>query len=181
MESALQTRTRKSLMKGVLVFVMHQFIGTIGVGMAAAILVSFSFILLRPLNPHFFTEHEASVLLRDLPYFPAQILCALWSGFWIGRRLNHRSMLWVWVIPLVVLACALLMWPMTPVDLSSVVEKASASRSVLSHYFGSACKPENMCLDQSVITLPFYAACSYSIGAFVARRVAAKRRATILF
>jgi hypothetical protein len=53
--------------KGILVFIAHQFTATLGVGFAAAVLAFFSFEILRPLDSHFFTSRNASQLLTGLP------------------------------------------------------------------------------------------------------------------
>jgi len=62
-------------------------------------------------------------------------------------------MLWVWVIPSLILCCAIVKFPdLKPEDTyTSVLEQQSR----LSHYFGRGCRPEDHCIDQLVITMPF--------------------------
>jgi hypothetical protein len=70
-------------------------------------------------------------------------------------------MLWVWVIPLAILCYAVIAFE--PKWKSVLVHE-----SWLPHYFGWGCLPTDHCLDQLVITMPFYAAAAYSIGAWFA-------------
>jgi hypothetical protein len=149
-----------------MVFAMYQLIATFGVAIGAAILTFSSFALLRPLNPRALSFHNASWILTELPYFPVQILLGLWSGWWFGRRSGRRSMLRVWVLPLLILCYALIAVPtLTPEAASSVL----ASASPFSHYFGSSCSVRDHCIDQLLVTMPFYASISYSLGALIAR------------
>jgi hypothetical protein len=164
----------KLQIRGALVFAMHQFIGTWGVAMAAVPLAFFSFEILRPLNPHLFASHNVHVLLTELPYFPMQIILALWSGWSFNRRFHHGSMLWVWVLPFLILCYAVVAVPtLTPDQVfTSVVMQAGGNQSAFSHYFGSGCRVEDRCVDQLVITMPFYVSVSYSLGALLAQRLA---------
>jgi hypothetical protein len=166
----------KLQIRGVLVFAMHQLIGTLGVGMAVGPLAFVSFEILRPLNPRLFVSHNVHVLLTELPYFPMQIVLALWCGWSFSRRFHHRSMLWVWVLPFLILCYAVAAVPTLTPDLvfTSVVMKASGNQSPLFHYFGSGCSVENRCFDQLLVVMPFYASVSYSLGALLARRWGAK-------
>jgi|HubBroStandDraft_4_1064222.scaffolds.fasta_scaffold04803_6 hypothetical protein len=161
----------KVQIRGVLVFAMHQLIGTWGVGIAAAFLVFASFEILRPLSSSLFVSHNASILLTELHYFPMQIILALWTGWSFGRRFQHRAMLWVWVLPLLLLCYAVAAIPtLTPnMAFTSVIMQATGNHSSLSHYFGSGCRVENLCLDQLIITMPFYVSVSYSLGALFGR------------
>jgi hypothetical protein len=71
-------------------------------------------------------------------------------------------MVWVWVIPGLILCYALVAAPNLSPDSASVLMH---SDGMISRYFGWACQPRNGCLDQLVITMPFYTAAAYSIGA----------------
>ncbi len=179
MQSLSQERIRNSRIKAVLVFVMHQFIGSWGVAAAATFLVYFSFEILRPLNPRMFTSHNSSWLLTDLPYFPMQIVLGLWSGWSFGRRFQHRAMLWAWILPFAFLCYALLAIPTMTPDFVPLILQAGVGQSRLSHYFGWGCRPEDRCLDQLGITMPFYVSVSYSIGALLARRMPTARGAGV--
>jgi hypothetical protein len=109
-----------------------------------------------------FIDHNVHRLLTDLPYFPFQIILGLWFGWALSRHFRHRSMLWVWILPLALLCFAF-------ADLSTV--SSLGFRLRLMHFFAQGCQPENRCVDQLVITMPFYASVSYSLGAFLARRI----------
>ena len=155
--------SKKSRTKVLAAFVMHQFFGTWGVAflayfLGASIYDVFGFLgrtySMRPLH----------WILTETPFFPVQIAVGLYSGWYLGRRLKHRSMLWVWVLPGSVLAYALIAMPnMTP--LSSQMSVLAASGGPLSHYFGWGCPAKDRCLDQLLITMPFYASIAYSVGA----------------
>jgi hypothetical protein len=164
--------------KDVLVFATHQLVGTWGVAIAAAPLTFVSFEILRPLNPRLFVSHNAHVLLTELAYFPMQMALALWSGWSFSRRFHHRSMLWVWVLPFLILCYVVAAVPTLTPDLifTSVLAKANRNQSPLFHYVGPGCRIENRCLDQVLITMPFYASVSYSLGALLARRLGTRVR-----
>jgi hypothetical protein len=104
-------------------------------------------------------------ILTETPFFPAQITLGLYSGWWLGRRFQHRSMVWVWVIPGLILCYALVAGPNLSPQPTSVLMHSGGT---LSHYFGWGCQPKDRCLDQLVITMPFYAATAYSLGAWLA-------------
>lgn len=99
-------------------------------------------------------------ILTETPFFPIQILLGLVVGFWLSRRFGHRVMLWTWTVPALVLIAAILF---LPPDFSSG-ELTHGER-----FFGWSCLPQNHCIDQLVVTMPFYSAVAYSVGAFVAR------------
>ena len=118
-----------------------------------------------------FVSYNASILLTELHYFPMQIILALWTGWSFGRRFQHRSMLWVWVLPFLLLCYAVVAIPTLAPDIvfTSVITQATGNHSSLSHYFGSGCLVENGCIDQLIITMPFYVSVFYSLGALLAR------------
>jgi hypothetical protein len=80
-------------------------------------------------------------------------------------------MLWIWIIPLVILCYAVLeIRTVTPHWIPSSLQ-AGAGQSKLTHYFGFGCNPYNgLCLDQLILTMPFYASTFYSIGALLASK-----------
>ena len=124
-------------------------------------------------------------VLYGTPYFPAQISLALVVGWVVGGTLRHRSMLWVWVLPLLALCSAAARFPrviappfttvLTLIVLYPVGYSVSAHSgnlgvaTILSHFFGwgRGFQP----YDQVLLTVPFYAAVAYSAGAFLARKV----------
>jgi hypothetical protein len=79
-------------------------------------------------------------------------------------------MLWVWVIPLAILLYAFIAVPVLMPRWTSVLERPDTFASRLSHYFGSGCKTSARCLDQLLITMPFYTSVAYSIGVLLARK-----------
>lgn len=153
---------RKIRTKSVFIFIIHQLLATLGVMISANLVAFFLFAALKPLNASLFADHNVHQLLTALPYFPVQIGLALWYGWSLERRFQHRSMLWVWIIPLVILFFAF-------VDLPTVSSLSVPLR--LSHFFGWGCRPENRCVDQVVITMPFYSSAAYSTAAFLSRRM----------
>jgi len=158
--------------RAILVFIAHQFAATWGVGVAAATLAFFTFEVLRLFDSRLFTPHNASQLLTALPYFPMQIIMGFWFGWSFSRRFKHRSMLWVWVLPLLILSYAVIAIPTlsAPLMFTSVMAQTNGPQSPLSHYFGWGCRPQDRCIDQSLVTMPFYASVAYSTGALLARK-----------
>jgi len=39
-------------------------------------------------------------ILTENPFYPVQIVAALYFGWLLGRRFQHRCMLWIWIFPL---------------------------------------------------------------------------------
>jgi hypothetical protein len=140
------------------------------VGFTAGVASFFLYDLLQLLHIHAFTDHERYRVLTQLPYFPIQILEGLWLGWVLGRRFTHRSMVWVWVLPTMILCYALIELPENPIAYTSAIALAERNRSVVSYFFGSGCKAEDRCIDQLIFTMPFYASVAYSVGALVGRR-----------
>jgi hypothetical protein len=127
------------------VFPLHLLLSTVGVGVAAGFL---TFAVSSSVR--------ARWILTEIPYYPVQILLAFAIGFALHRWWHHQSMEWVWVIPFGVL-CSFFV--IRPFPLSVRFDR----------FFGWGCRPENRCFDQLGITLPFYSAASYSLGAFLSR------------
>lgn len=161
----------KRTLRAMLVFITHQFIATLGVGVAAAFLTVFTFTLLRPLSPHLFASRNAHLILTRVPHFPMQVILGLWSGWSFGRRFQHRSMLWVWVVPLLITSYAVMSLPTLMPDQTSVLVVARDNQSPISHYFGRGCRVEDRCEDQLLVTMPLYASIAYSVGALMARKM----------
>lgn len=124
---------------------LHQIISTLGVIVLASLLT-------------FSTSSvpQARWILTETPYFPVQIGLALVVGFVLQRYLQHRVMLWVWLLPSLVL---IISFVLTPLPFVGRLER----------YFGRGCRPEFRCFDQLAVTLPFYAAASYSLAALLSR------------
>ena len=94
-----------------------------------------------------------------------QIMTGLLLGFHLGRRYDHRVMLWTWVVPASLISYLILFAPLHPVVVSGV------EITPIQHFFGWACLPQNHCFEQVGFTLLLYAASAYSIGALLVRRI----------
>lgn len=149
-------------------FVFHQAIGTIGIIAGAPVVIALSAPVFRLLGWATLAM-RAHTILTQTPYFPLQIALGLLAGWVLGRYLFHPLSPWVWLAPCVILCFALVAFPETGQFAVSQYAYLS-SPSVLSHFFGRGCRPADRCLDQLVITLPFYSAAAYSLGALLARK-----------
>jgi hypothetical protein len=107
-------------------------------------------------------------IVSETPYFPVQIIFALILGWLLGRALRHRSMVWVWVLPMAIL-CYSLVTARVLIP-TSVFARPGVFQSRFSHYFGWGCQPSARCFDQLLITMPFYSSLAYSMGAALARK-----------
>jgi hypothetical protein len=130
-----------------------------GVVILTTMLTTIAFELPNPWI-HVFTRYDIYAALTATPYFPVQIVVALLLGWLVSDLFGHVSMLWIWVFPYI--------WLVEDFVRSPLVFGMSF-QSRLSHFFGWGCRPVNHCLDQIGVTLPFYTAIAYSIGALVAR------------
>jgi hypothetical protein len=155
-------------MKSLLVFVFHQFVGTWGIGFLAA----FGLFSLFDAVPNFASWKPplrfVHWVLTENPFYPVQIVTGLYFGWLLGRRFHHRSMLWIWILPLAILIYAFAATP-TVSPWASILIRPDTVQSRLSYYFGWGCQPRARCLDQLLITMPFYASVAYSFGALLAR------------
>jgi hypothetical protein len=158
----------KSRLKSVLIFLMHQLMSTAGVLVFASFLGTMVFEILGqvglPIQMRF-----VHWILTETPYFPVQIGLGFFWGWLFGRRFRHRSMVWVWVVPGLLLSYVVVAVRTITPGLTSVLGQ---SANPFSHYLGRGCQPKNRCLDQILVTLPFYSAIAYSIGGWVGRRMA---------
>jgi hypothetical protein len=164
----------KSLTKSALTFGLHQFIGMYGIPYTAPLVFSLAFKFLF-LFGHNYGKTFFSIV-SELPYFPVQIIFALILGWLLGRALRHRSIVWVWVLPMAIL-CYSLVTARVLIP-TSVFARPGVFHSRFSHYFGWGCQPAAHCLDQLLITMPFYSSLAYSVGAILARRLARSGHAT---
>jgi hypothetical protein len=157
----------RSACKSVSVFVIHQLVGTWGVPFLAYSLGTSVFRLMEFLGR---TQSMRSLhwILTETPYFPVQIALGLYFGWLIGRRFGHRSMKYVWIAPFLLLMYAVIWLPTVTPELTSVLLQVRGNQSAISHYFGWGCKLRERCFDQLFVTMPFYTALSYSIGAWFA-------------
>jgi FtsH-binding integral membrane protein len=154
-------KSRHRWFRLVLVFLAHQLVGTLGVAFFAYYLGSAVFELLG-LFGRSYSMRPVHWILTETPFFPIQIVVGLYLGWLFSRHFKQRPMLWVWVLPFLVLLYALATFS----DGSSSALDQTTGR--LSHYFGWGCQPKDRCLDQLLVTMPFYAAVAYSAGARLA-------------
>jgi hypothetical protein len=156
------------------IFISHQLLGSWGIAALAA-LGMFSL---------FDVPHAAGLkpsmrpvywLLTENPFYPVQILTGLYFGWFLSRRFPHKSMVWVWILPLLLLAYLFLAGPVISPWASQLIRPESL-RGKFRFYFGWGCRPRERCIDQLLLTMPFYASAAYSFGALLARSMSAKTR-----
>jgi hypothetical protein len=162
-------------MKRSLILLFHQFLATMGVLLWALVLTNVA-LEIPKLWGRVFLMSDLWRVLSVAPYYPVQIVIGVMCGWLVRQRFGHKVMLWVWVFPLFSLVCAML--AETPTYTSVIVPGATlpAYASKLSHFFGSGCRLEDHCYDQTGFTLPFYAAVAYSVGAWFAQRFPIRSR-----
>jgi len=158
--------TQRSLVRAVLAFLFHQFMGAFGVLVLCPWLLNLFADVVRPFGWTIYAR-QVSWLLGGSPYYPVQIVVALLVGRFFGFYYRQRSALWVWVVPLVLLCARFAAFSPSEV---SVMDSAGADLSLrFSHFFGFGCG-NRPCHDEIVGTLPFYSAVAYSLGALAALR-----------
>ena len=160
--------------KRALILVMHQVLATMGVVLWAGLLTSIAFGIPR-LWGHFFRMSDTRRVLLAAPYYPVQIIVGLLWGWLVWKQSRHRAMLWVWVFPLLSLVIGVLD------DLTRTSNLYPGAigldfRITLMRFFGAQCHLEDHCFDQIGFSLPFYAAVSYAIGAWLALRFPIRSR-----
>ena len=167
------------------VFLTHQSLAALGPLLAAPWVL----LLLGEIGLHLGVKtyiSQTQWLLYGTPYFPVHIASALFVGWVLGGTLRARSMLWVWVLPLLTLFSVIISFPRTlaPPSVSLIpfivlypfqhvmplVNPNSDFAFRLRYYFGwgHGFQP----VDQVLATVPFYCAAAYSLGALLARKVA---------
>jgi hypothetical protein len=156
-----------SRLRVVIYFITHQTIGAAGIGALVALFASSLLRMLR-LMPSEYLEHVWYWVFAYRPYFPVQIITGLAFGWILARRLGHREMIWVWIIPLLILCCAIIgISTLTP-EITSPLLWSRVNQSWFTHYLGEGCRIRDHCFDQVLVTQPFYTAAAYSIGARLA-------------
>lgn len=144
-------------------FAVHQLVATLVVMVAAPIVLAVIGPALRVFGVSFYMR-QFHWILTETPYFPVQIVFALILGYFLCCYIGDRSMLWVWILPLAFLA-----WAFATNTNGLSLGGVSGPGGRFAHFFGWGCQPANHCLDQLVVTLPFYTSVAYAIGAFLAR------------
>src|SRR5215831_12394554 len=158
MNTSTKQRSTKSVVKSILLFAAHQLVGTWGVAIFAYFLGT-SIWSLWDLFAQTHSKRPLHWVLTETPFFPIQICLSTYFGWSLARRFRHREMQWVWVIPTMILCYAIIAIPARPPDSLSALSPVHAAWS---DYFGWGCLPQNHCLSQLVITMPFYIAVAYS-------------------
>lgn len=159
--------------KSLLVFALHQVIGTWGIALLAAFGLSETFDSLATISPWKPSMRFLHWILTENPFYPAQIIAGLYFGWLLGRRLQDKSMIWIWILPLAILAYAFATTPLIS-PYASVLIRPDSVQARISFYFGWGCRPRERCIDQLLITMPFYASVAYSLGALLARNASVK-------
>jgi len=170
----IESRRSESRVDFWLKFILHQCIGMWGTTFSAGVVTGLAFDILMRFGKTY-TRSYFYWILSGRPYFPIQITLAALLGWVFGRYLWHRSMVWVWVLPLAYLCYAFAAVPTFTPNLPPEFQ-AGVGESRFSHYFGWGCGPWNHCLDQTAVTVPFYVAVSYSIGALLAHKLSERIR-----
>lgn len=153
----------RSTVRFAAVFLAHQLLGTYAIAFLAALVTISTFEMAHLVFPRVST-HYAYWVLTGTPYYPVQIVLAFSLGWTMGRWLPHPLLRWIWVLPVVLLILSIVaMSPLIP-QWSSVLARPH-TESRLSYYFGRGCLAFNGCIDQLVITMPFYASVAYSLAA----------------
>jgi hypothetical protein len=155
-------------------FVMHQLIGIAGIKLTDANVTTLAFVVLHMFGKDYSRAYYYWIL-DGRPYFPIQIALGLLLGWAFGRRLWHRSMIWVWILPFAYLCYAFVAVPTITSNLPPEFQ-AGIGESRFAHYFGWGCGPWNNCIDQVDFTLPFYIGAAYSLGGLLARKVSKRIR-----
>lgn len=159
-----QEASAKPWAKTLLAFLMHQLISTAGIALLLVTLAGSLLQILRAI-PWQYPEHAWHWVFAYRPYFPIQTVTGFYFGWLLGRRLGHRVMIWVWILPALVLCYAVVAIPtLTPATTSSLLWSGSGE-SWLTHYFGWGCRMKDNCFDQVLVTQPFYTATAYALGA----------------
>ena len=164
-------------------FTAHQIFATLGVIFAAPWVL----VLLGEIGLHVGLQGSSlplQWLLYGTPFFPGYVLLAIALGWLLSGWLRHRSMLWVWALPLLALCVGVVRYPQIPrpsyITMIAVLGVYPWQRFVpvppgrlglvaaLSHFlgWGHGVQP----YDQVLVVVPFYTAAAYSIGAVLARR-----------
>lgn len=175
MQQTSQTITpSKSRLKQALILIMHQVLATLGVVLWAGVLISAA-LSIPTFWGHSFFLSELRKVLQATPYYPAEVVVGFLWGWLVWRQFQHRAMLWVWVFPLVTLILGI------ADDLTRTSELYPGFlgldfRITLARFFGRSCRLEDHCFDQIGMTMPFYAAVSYAIGAWFALRFPIRSR-----
>jgi|GEM_PF-1040847 len=162
------SKRNKSQVKRASILVIHQLSATLGVLLWAGLMANVGLMLPR-LWGHIFVMDNLRAILVAPPFYPVQIVVGILWGWLVWNRFQHRVMFLVWIFPLIILLIEMLGHSTRT---SSLYPGAVISnfRPMLSQFFGSSCRVEDHCFVQLGVTLPFYSAVSYAVGALFAMR-----------
>jgi len=168
--SMLVRFTRNKHVKVLFGFAVDQFVATWGIMASAPLVLSSTFNLVLLFGWSYPARHFYPILTGN-PYFPVQITLALIMGYLLSDCLGRNSMLWVWVLPFLILCYAVVSLATISPLLASTLLRSGVVQSRLSHYFGWGCRTQDGCLDQILVTMPFYVSVAFSSGALVAKKL----------
>jgi len=116
MEASSEAAPDKSRIAAALVFLIHQVLATWIIFFTANTAIGIAADLPRIIGIRI--HHSLITSVTRPPYFPAQTLWGVFLGWSLSGFLRHRTMLWVWVVPTVVLGWLFIQFPNCPVLLS---------------------------------------------------------------
>ena len=148
---------------------MHQVAAVLGVGILAASGISGLFHMFVLLGWHIPLDTEYLVFTGN-SFYPIQVICGFFLGWSLGKRLPHPYMAWVWLLPFTMLCYFFITASVLIPEWTSILTRPNSIHSRLAYYFSSGCQPSAHCLDQLLITMPFYTSVAYSFGAKLSRQ-----------
>lgn len=163
----------RPLLRSLLRFSLHQFVGTLGTAFLTALAllsVAEALQIFRVAS----SMRWAHWILTETPYYPLQILVAFYLGWVMWKRFPTQLASFVWVLPFLLFSFAFAAGTMFSPPPNSVLFLPHDEPSRFSHWFGWGCRPAAHCLDQLVLTVPLYVSVAYSIAARLARRSATR-------
>lgn len=146
-------------------FLIHQFVGTWGLFMT----VPMALVFFLELGLHFGLKiymTQIEWVLYGTPFFPLHVVIALIVGWVLGGTLRERSMLWVWVLPLVSLGTSHIGFPLIGTGYSADYRFLAYSGD-LEYSWGRFGMHS---LQQIVRIALLYIAAAYSVGGLLAFR-----------
>jgi hypothetical protein len=167
METSPESARNNSKVVVALVFLMHQLLATVFIIFSGW--PAFTAVLLLPGLVGVEFHRSLINAVAGPPFFAAQMLWALFLGWSLGGFLRHRTMLWVWALPAVVLGYMYLRFPHCPTNFFPAA--CMESRSAYDLYFGRYYATGPSYVYKVWVTFPFLASTAYSLGAWLAGRI----------
>jgi hypothetical protein len=147
--------------RAVSAFLVHQFIATLGVFIAARLSLDFFADFVSPLG-WIISARETTQILSGSHYYPMQVAMALLTGCILGRSFPRKSMYCVWILPSSFMLMILVLYRLSHTSAFDI--------SPFSYFFGSGCEARNGCFGQLPVAL-FYSAVAYSVSSWFAQRL----------